>query len=260
MTLDIFQVDAFSAEVFGGNPAAVIPLSSWLPERLMQQIAAENNLSETAFFVALESGFHIRWFTPVKEVDFCGHATMATAHVLFKHLNFVGSTIHFLSRIGTLKVSRTGRRYTMTAPADVPEKIETPHLIRKGLGIEILETWKGREDYLVVIQSQEMIDSLKPDFKILAELGSRGVLVTAPGTQVDFVSRCFFPAYGIDEDPVTGSAHTTLVPYWARRLQKNSFLAEQRSARKGLLECSLEEDRVLLSGHAATYLAGQIFV
>ncbi len=260
MTLDIFQVDAFTHQLFGGNPAAIVPLENWLPDETLQNIAAENNLAETAFFTKNKENYHLRWFTPVTEVDLCGHATLATAHVLWQHLDFGGNEIAFQTRSGILKVKQDGGYYTMDFPTDNIEKTEAPELVVRSLGIEPIETWKGREDYLVLLENQAVVENLKPDFRTLSQLKARGVIATAKGGDVDFVSRCFFPYFGIDEDPVTGSAHTTLTPFWAKRLGKNELSARQISKRGGFLKCHLKGDRTEICGQAVTYLKGSIEV
>ncbi|MBK8703819.1 MAG: PhzF family phenazine biosynthesis protein [Saprospiraceae bacterium] len=259
MTIPLYQIDAFTNRLFGGNPAAVCPLDSWITDELMQQIAAENNLSETAFFVLRPDGdYDLRWFTPAAEVDLCGHATLATAHVLFRHLGYAKDKIGFHTRSGLLTVVREGEGYLMDFPADRIEHVPAPAILAEALGAEPLEVWKGREDYLVVLPSEADVAALRPDFRKLMALGGRGVLATAPGDNHDFVSRCFFPTYGVDEDPVTGSAHTTLTPYWAARLGKTELRARQISARGGEVGCRLLGDRVELTGQAVTYMAGEI--
>jgi len=261
MEIPIYQVDAFSNKLFGGNPAAVCPLDEWLADGLMQNIAAENNLAETAFLVKEDVGYHLRWFTPVKEVDLCGHATLATAHVLYNHLGYDKDEIAFQTRSGRLTVRKSEEAYVMNFPADHIQEVPTPEAIVKGLNIQPIKTYLGREDYLVVLPSQREVEALRPDFKILAELkDSRGTIATARGNAVDFVSRCFFPNYGIDEDPTTGSAHTTLTVYWAKQLEKESLSALQLSTRVGTLHCKLINDRVEITGQACTYLMGQILV
>lgn len=261
MTLSIFQVDAFTDRLFGGNPAAVCPLNSWLEDELMQAIAAENNLSETAFFVPYEDGsFNLRWFTPVKEVDLCGHATLATAHVLYQHLGYSQPSIRFYSRSGWLSVSYRDQVYTLDFPVDNISLTETPPALREGLGLNPLEVWQGREDLLAIVETEAQVAALEPDFVKLSQLDGRGVIVSAPGNQSDFVSRCFFPNFGINEDPVTGSAHTTLAPYWAGRLGKERMTARQISQRLGVLECYLSGDRVQISGRGVTFMAGSIFI
>jgi PhzF family phenazine biosynthesis protein len=258
MKLPIYQVDAFTDQVFGGNPAAVIPLKEWLPDETMQQIAMENNLSETAFFVPKDGGYHIRWFTPKYEVDLCGHATLATAHVLWNELNYAGELLSFQSRSGALGVKKSGNFYTLDFPTDTIRPVETPEEIKKGLGIDAVETYFGREDYLVILPLQKDVEDLQPDFRLIGQLKVRGVIATSVGRDTDFVSRGFFPYYGIDEDPVTGSAHTTLAPYWSKKLGKNEMTARQISARGGFLKINHIGDRTEISGQARTYMKGEI--
>ncbi len=262
MTIPIYQADAFTEKVFGGNPAAVCPLQEWLPNALMQKIALENNLAETAFIVRESNGYHIRWFTPTVEVDLCGHATLAAAHVFFNHLQYQEKEISFHSKSGLLKVmQQKNGQLTLDFPRDHFEQITNPPFeIGEGLKIAVQDVYKGKFDYMVVTDSQQTVEKLQPDFKTLAHIKSRGVLVTAPGKESDFVSRCFFPQSGIDEDPVTGSAHTLLTPYWAGVLGKNKLTAIQLSARKGYLDCELSGDRVLMSGYVVTYMKGEIIV
>ncbi|GIV32344.1 MAG: putative isomerase [Saprospiraceae bacterium] len=260
MKLELYQVDAFTDALFGGNPAAVVPLQNWLPDELLQAIAAENNLSETAFFISKGDRFHIRWFTPVAEVALCGHATLATAHVLWAHLQHPADQLAFDSLSGPLGVSRQGQWYQLDFPTDKLEPLQLPTLLGDALGITPVETYKGREDVLVILETEAQLKALQPDFAQLKKLGGRGVICSAPGSRVDFVSRCFYPAYGIDEDPVTGSAHTTLTPYWAARLGKPELMAEQWSARRGRLRCRLDGDRTYIGGQAVTYLKGTIFL
>ena len=261
MEIPIYQVDAFSPTIFGGNPAAVCPLEEWLEDGLMQNIASENYLAETAFFVREDDGYHLRWFTPVKEVDLCGHATLATAHVLFNHLAYAKEEVAFQTRSGRLTVRKDGEYYVMNFPADHIQEVPTPDIITEALGIKPIKTFLGREDYLVILPSQKEVEALVPDFRKLAMLeNSRGTIATARGNTVDFVSRCFFPLYGIDEDPTTGSAHTTLTVYWAKELQKENLTALQLSDRVGTLRCNLINDRVEIIGQAKTYLIGQIIV
>jgi PhzF family phenazine biosynthesis protein len=260
MKAKVYIANAFSDKKFGGNPAAVVPLNTWLPDGLMQQIAAQNNLAETAFFVPQAQDFGIRWFTPSVEVDLCGHATLATAHILFNHFNHAAAQIVFHSKSGPLKVNRThDGRITLDFPADQPKITADDGLIEKALGFKPEGIFISRFDYMVVLNNQNNIESLKPDLGLVKKLKSRGLIVTAPGYASDFVSRCFFPQSGIDEDPVTGSAHCVLVPYWAKQTGKNKLTAIQLSARKGYLECELAADRVLMSGHAHTYLEGEFY-
>lgn len=256
--LRIFQVDAFASQLFKGNPAAVVPLTEWLPDQLMQQIALENNLSETAFFIPENGDFHIRWFTPKAEVKLCGHATLATAHVLFHELNYSAGLIRFTSKSGWLQVRRIDEKLQLDFPADQPHRQDEPKLFAQAFGISPIETFKGKTDYLLLFDSEETIRNLKPDIEKLKQTDARGIIVTAKGNQVDFVSRFFAPAVGVDEDPVTGSAHTLLVPFWAGRLAKTELTARQLSERGGDLWCSLSGDRVLISGKAITYLRGEI--
>ncbi|HRP58152.1 PhzF family phenazine biosynthesis protein [Agriterribacter sp.] len=262
MTIPIYQADAFTEKTFGGNPAAVCSLKEWLPDALMQNIALENNLAETAFIVAENNGYRIRWFTPTVEVDLCGHATLAAAHIFFNHLQYKQKEIGFHSKSGLLKVIRQKNgQLTLDFPCDHFEKATAiPPAIEEGLKIDVTEVYKGRFDYMVVANSQQTVENLQPDFKTLATVKSRGVLVTAPGKESDFVSRCFFPQSGIDEDPVTGSAHTLLTPYWAGTLGRNRLTAIQLSARRGYLDCELSGNRVLMSGYAVTYMKGEIIV
>jgi len=260
-TLKLFQVDAFTDRRFSGNPAAVVPLESWLDDELMQQIALENNLSETAFFVPVNKGYHIRWFTPNIEVNLCGHATLASAHVLFKHHNFEEDTIYFQSKSGELSVSKKEDTYEMIFPTDQIKQVTTPVEILKAFKITSHETYRGRDDYMVIVESQRVVEQLKPDLKHLATLEEcRGVIITAPGNEADFVSRCFFPQVGVDEDPATGSAHTTLTPYWAKKLKKEELFAIQLSDRKGIFNCKHMGENTLISGQARTYLIGDIII
>ena len=262
MQLNLFQVDAFAEHVFAGNPAAVCPLDAWLPEALMQSIAAENNLSETAFFVpeGEEGGnYGLRWFTPQKEIDLCGHATLASAHVLFEHLGFAGLRLDFSTRSGVLSVSRAGNVLALDFPAKAVEPCAAPAALIEGLGAVPCEVHGGR-DYLVVFASEEDVRALTPDPRRLAELDRHGVIVTAPGREVDFVSRFFAPKFGVDEDPVTGSAHCSLTPFWAARLGKATLEARQVSQRGGRLQCALSGERVILRGRAVTYMTATINV
>lgn len=256
----IYQVDAFADQLFKGNPAAVVPLEEWLDDQTMQSIALENNLSETAFFVESDGVYRLRWFTPAVEVDLCGHATLASAHVLFQHLGYDKSQIEFSTRSGVLKVGREGDEYLMDFPTDQIKAVKTPDALRKSIGIAPEETFVGREDYLAILKTEAQIAALAPDFQKMKALSSRGLIVSAPGEEVDFVSRAFFPNAGIDEDPVTGSAHTTLTPYWAERLGKTTLSARQISSRGGALRCTFKGERVVLAGRAVTYMTGQIFL
>lgn len=260
MNLKIYQIDAFSDTVFGGNPAAIVPLQTWLSDELMQKIAAENNLAETAFYIPEDDKFHIRWFTPAVEVDLCGHATLATAYTIFQYENYSKSLIEFNSRSGILTVEKQGDSLELDFPADNLQAAETPQALIDGLGITPTATFRGISDYLLILENESAVKALKPDFRKIGEVACRGIIVTAKGDEVDFVSRFFGPQAGVDEDPVTGSAHTTLTPYWAKALQKNTLSARQISARGGNLTCQLIGDRVKIAGKAAPYLIGEITV
>lgn len=259
MELKLYQVDAFAERVFEGNPAAVVPLEKWLTDDLLQSIALENNLSETAFFVAEGKGYRLRWFTPEAEVDLCGHATLASAHVLFEHLEHPAPEIHFETRSGRLTICRSDEGIRMDFPAIVPQPMDMLPAIVAGLGAEPSLLLKA-PDYVAVFDNEAQIRALEPDFGILKTLDGRGVLATAPGDEVDFVSRCFFPKLKVDEDPVTGSAHCKMVPYWAERLGINKLVARQLSRRSGTVSCELAGDRVYLTGKAVDYLQGTITV
>ncbi len=257
MKLRQFQVDAFASRRFEGNPAAVCPLKEWLSDDLMQSIAAENNLSETAFFVPAQSGFHLRWFTPLAEVDFCGHATLASGHVLFDALDYEKQSVVFETRSGEMTVERSGKLYVMNFPAQPPRPCSPPKTLIEALGAKPTEVLAA-DDYLAVFESQAVVQSLAPDFARLGDLDLRGVIATAPGDDHDFVSRFFGPKLGIDEDPVTGSAHCELTPYWSQRLSKKQLRARQISRRGGDVLCEIAGDRVRLKGSAVTFMVGEI--
>lgn len=256
--IKIFIVDAFASELFKGNPAAVCPLDNWLPDDLMQNIAFENNLSETAFIVKKEKGFHIRWFTPKAEVKLCGHATLATSHVLFRHLGYEKDEITFYSKSGELKVKTDKEKIILNFPTNKPEPIEISPKILSAFDFEPVETLFGGTDYLIIANSEEIVRKMKPDLSKLSNPEIRGVIVSAKGETCDFVSRFFAPGVGIDEDPVTGSAHTVLIPYWAQRLDKNEMFAQQLSERGGELQCKHLNNRVEIGGEAVTYMTGNI--
>ena len=257
MELKLYQVDAFADRLFAGNPAAVCPLEAWLPEATMQAIARENNLSETAFFVAEPEGLRIRWFTPTTEVKLCGHATLASGYVYFHHVAPQAERVVFNSLSGPLTVSRDGDLLTLDFPVIPVEPVTVPALMESALGTRPLEVYAA-DDWLVVLDSAERVRSLQPSMALLKQLERRGVIVTARGDDCDFVSRFFVPKYGIDEDPVTGSAHTKLTPYWAMKLGKPQLHARQLSARGGELFCELRGERVLISGRAVPYMQGII--
>lgn len=259
MRIKLYQVDAFTTRIFGGNPAAVCPLDAWLDDDLLQAIAAENNLSETAFFVKTVHGFHLRWFTPVAEVNLCGHATLATAHVLFDILGYTRPSIAFETRSGILNVARKGAMLVMDFPAMPPKYCVPPVALLAGLGVQAVEVLAA-DDYFVVVDSEEAVQAIQPDFAKLAQVDLRGVCVTARGRDVDFVSRFFAPKLGIPEDPVTGSAHCALIPYWSAQLGKSVLGARQISKRGGDIQCELKGDRVTLAGHAVTFMEAEIFL
>jgi PhzF family phenazine biosynthesis protein len=260
MKLKIYVANAFSKKKFAGNPAAVVPLNDWLDDSLMQQVAAQNNLAETAYIIPEGTDYYIRWFTPTVEVDLCGHATLASAHIMFEHLGYNRKQIVFNSQSGPLHVLRNNDKITLDFPADEPEEVRDDGLIEKALGKKPTALYTSRFDYLVVLEKQSDIEGLQPDLSLVKNLKARGLIVTAKGNEADFVSRCFFPQSGINEDPVTGSAHCVLTPYWTKQTGKNKLNAIQLSERRGWLECELAGDRVLISGHANTYLAGDIFI
>ncbi|HET6253480.1 MAG TPA: PhzF family phenazine biosynthesis isomerase [Puia sp.] len=258
--MKIYQVDAFAKSLFQGNPAAIVPLEKWLPDTLMQQIAMENNLAETAFLVEEGKDFQIRWFTPSTEVDLCGHATLASAFVLYHYRDYKEDVIRFHSRSGLLTVTRQGESLSLDFPADTLTEVELSPDLTIGLDPRPIKAFKGKTDYMLVFEREQDIRDLRVDLTELSRIRARGIIVTAPGEKVDMVSRFFAPQSGIDEDPVTGSAHTTLTPYWAARLGKTKLTAIQLSARKGWLECELKDDRVLITGQARPFLKGDILL
>mgnify|MGYP003691418003 CR=1 FL=1 len=258
MEFEIYQVDAFTNELFAGNPAAIVPLDSWLSDKLMQQIAAENNLSETAFYIEEGLGYHIRWFTPTKEVKLCGHATLATAFVIELKGGFKSKEISFNSKSGILKVEKNNDEFVLDFPKSSVTKTENFSWIKECFGVEAVSVFQCDLDILIVLKNESIIKSVKPDLVKLKSVKTRGVIVTAQGDNTDFVSRFFGPAAGIDEDPVTGSAHTALAPYWGGVLGKKILNAKQVSERGGVLTCEVLENRVKISGKAKLYLKGVI--
>jgi len=262
MKLILYQVDAFTDRVFGGNPAAVCIITEWLATDLMQKIAQENNLAETAFVVQRNDIFELRWFTPEIEVDLCGHATLAAAYVLFNDYGYTENTIRFISpRSGSLIVEKgVNGVMTLDFPTDEVVAIQSNTMINKAIGLTPLRMIKGKTDYLLIYNSQQEIEAIAPNFHLLDQLDCRGVIVSAPGEQVDFVSRFFAPQCGIPEDPVTGSAHTTMIPYWSKTLGKTKLRAKQLSKRGGELDCEYLGDRVKISGKAVLYLKGEIYI
>lgn len=258
MKLKQYQVDAFASKVFQGNPAAVCPLDAWLEDKLLQAIAEENNLSETAFMVPSKKGYELRWFTPVAEVDLCGHATLASAFVLFEKLGYKKKAITFETRSGDLVVHKDRKYLVMDFPAKRPIPCTAPQGLVKALGSTPREILIA-DDYVVVFDNENTIQSIKPDMNLLSQVDKRGIAITAPGNHVDFVSRFFAPKLGINEDPVTGSAHCELAPYWAEKLGKKKLLARQISRRGGEITCEVKEDRVLLSGQAVLFMEAEIY-
>ncbi len=264
MEIPIYQIDAFTGRLFAGNPAAVCPLTAWLPDATMQAIAAENNLSETAFFVAAEDGaaedgYELRWFTPTVEVPLCGHATLAAGFVIMTQLRPGAERVRFRTRSGALEVVRRGDLFELDLPASPPRPVETPESLVAALG-KVPREVLAAKSYLAVFADEAEVAALAPDMGAVAALDRDGVIVTAPGREADFVSRYFAPAAGIPEDPVTGSAHCVLTPYWAKRLGRSALRARQISARGGELFCEDRGDRVAVTGRAVCYLEGRIRV
>lgn len=259
MQVPIYQVDAFATKLFAGNPAAICPLEAWLPDETMQAIAAENNLSETAFFVRTGNRFHLRWFTPGCEIDLCGHATLATAYVLFRELAVGGDRVHFDTKSGELIVRRDGNLFTLDFPARPPAPTSVVPSLVPALGREPVEILAAR-DYLVRYASEEEVAALSPDMNALMDIDRFAVIVTAPGRSCDFVSRFFAPAKGVPEDPVTGSAHSTLIPYWGALLGKTKLHARQISRRGGELFCEWKGQRIEMSGAGVLFLRGTIHI
>jgi PhzF family phenazine biosynthesis protein len=256
MKIPYFVVDAFASKPFCGNPAGVCPLPNWLDDVTMQSIAAENNLAETAFFVQHGADYELRWFTPTIEIDLCGHATLASAFILFSELGFHGEAVRFHSQSGPLTVSRSGEILTLDFPSRPPAPCAAPEALIRGLGKTPIEVLRSR-DYFTVFAAADDVRSLQPGFGALGTLDAK-VIVTAPGDDCDFVSRFFAPTAGVPEDPVTGSAHCTLIPYWSRRLGKSRLFARQLSRRGGELFCEQAGERVRIGGKAVLYLRGQI--
>lgn len=259
MRLAIYQVDAFTEKVFGGNPAAVIPLDDWIDAALMQKIAMENNLSETAFIVKTDEGYHIRWFTPGFEIDLCGHATLASAYVIKNFLEPHIQEINFTTeKAGPLRTTVKEGIYTLDFPARMPVATEVPEGLMASLGVSTAVEVLRSRDYFVVLPNEEAVRNVEPDYTLMEKLDTVGVIVTARGHEADAVSRCFYPGAGIPEDPVTGSAHCNIVPYWAAKLGKTKLQCQQLSARGGELACELAGDRVLMSGKCVLFLEGNI--
>lgn len=259
--IDFFMIDAFTTTTFGGNAAAVCPLTEWLPDETLLKMSKQHNQSETAFFVPTQKGFELRWFTTQGEINLCGHATLAAAHVIFEHLNYPNTIIHFETRfVGALTVSRNGKWLTLDFPAWETESIVPSALLLQTLGITEYKEVRMARDYMVVMENQQQVEAVKPNINAMLPLG-RMVCITAPGDgEYDFVSRFFCPGEAVAEDPVTGSAHTMLIPYWARQLNKIQMLAHQGFERGGELRCQLVGDRVYIGGQATTYMIGKVFL
>ena len=258
MKKEIFFVNSFTDQVFSGNPAGVVFYEDELAEDLMQKIAAENNLSETAF-INLNSNV-IRFFTPTIEVDLCGHATLASAFIFFKFIDHKSKQVKFQSKRGILTAKESNGKIVMDLPRDLPREVKDKSLIQSAIHTNIKEAYKGIDDYMVIVESEEDVLNLDLNFEIIKTLDSRGLIVSSSGKDVDFVSRFFAPQTGVDEDPVTGSAHTLLTPFWAERLNKTKLRAKQLSRRGGELFCELKENSVLISGNASLYLRGEYFL
>jgi PhzF family phenazine biosynthesis protein len=259
MKLDIYQIDAFASTPFTGNPAAIVPLDKWLPDDVMLDIAMENNLAETAYFVSNGDGYDLRWFTPSVEMDLCGHATLASAFLIFEHLGTDQTTLRFQTRSGELTVEKKDGKYVLDFPSRPGVAVEAPAGLIEAIGATPKEIYKSR-DYMLVYESEADVLAIKPDFYSLMKTEAAAVIVTAPGDRSDFVSRFFAPELGVPEDPVTGSAHCTLIPYWAGRLGKNELFARQVSQRGGEIYCQLIGDRVKMAGDAVLYLKGEIYI
>lgn len=257
--ISLYQVDAFADKMFAGNPAAICPVEEWLSDDVMLSIASENNLSETAFVNINSTPIFIRWFTPTIEVDLCGHATLASARILFdEYLPKNTSEIIFNSRSGELKAFKRDGLIYLDFPRDEPKRVENNSLIEEGLGTQPKQLFRGKDDFLAIFESEQVIKSMNPDFKKISRLESRGLIISAQGLHEDFVSRCFYPQTGVDEDAVTGSAHTLMVPYWQKVLKKDKLTARQCSLRGGYLKCQLHEDRVFIGGSSVRYMEGKI--
>jgi len=260
MKLPLYQVDAFTTRLFGGNPAAVVPIETWPRDDVMQAIAAENNLAETAFVIARPDVSPLRWFTPTVEVDLCGHATLASAHVLFRYHFPSLARLVFETKSGELSVTRDGELLALDFPARPARAIDVSDALAAALGARPREALRAPRDLLAVLDTEAQVRAFHPDFSRIAALDATGLIVTAPGDEVDFVSRFFAPKAGIPEDPATGSSHCTLAPYWAARLGRNKLTARQLSARGGEMRCELRGERVLIAGATVEYLRGEIAV
>ena len=257
--LKIYQIDAFTNQAFKGNPAAVVPLEKWLPEKTMQQIAAENNLAETAFFFFLDNKYHIRWFTPTVEIELCGHATLASAFVIYNYLNYDKDEIHFTCMVGDLFVSRNEDWITLNFPAIETAPAKVPDVLSQAIGRHPIAFYDSKSKYVALLEDEDSVQNCQPDFTLINQL-QKSLIVTAKGNEVDFVSRFFAPQLGVNEDPVTGSAHSVLIPFWAKKLNKTALTAIQLSQRTGFLNCKHLGERVEMSGQGVCYLIGDIFI
>lgn len=260
-SIDFYMVDAFASATFGGNTAAVCPLTEWLPDETLLNMAKQHKQSETAFFISTDEGFELRWFTTLGEINLCGHATLAAAHVIFEHLDYPRNTVQFSTRfVGPLTVTRDREWLTLDFPSWKTEPSAALPMLLEALGIGECKEVRVARDYMVVLESQQQVEGLRPDIHAMLPLGKM-VCVTAPGEGgYDFVSRFFSPGDAVPEDPVTGSAHSMLIPYWAEKLNKTQMLARQVSERGGDLRCQLAGDRVLIGGQATTYLIGKVLL
>ena len=258
-TLKIYQIDAFTNHVFKGNPAAVIPLEKWLPTNVMQQIAAENNLSETAFFVKQATHFEIKWFTPTIEIELCGHATLASAFVIFNYLKYDKNEIHFICQVGDLFVKKEADWIMLNFPSIETQSIKTPAIVAQAIGTHPIAFYDSKTKLVALLDDEESVKNCQPDFTLINQL-EKSLLITAKGKEVDFVSRYFAPQLGVNEDPVTGSAHSVLIPFWSKKLNKTALTAIQLSQRTGYLKCNYLNDRVEMSGQAICYMIGEIFI
>ncbi|HAU5064256.1 TPA: PhzF family phenazine biosynthesis protein [Citrobacter amalonaticus] len=259
--IDFYMIDAFTTTTFDGNAAAVCPLTEWLPDETLLKMSQQHNQSETAFFVANDNGFELRWFTTLGEINLCGHATLAAAHVIFEHLDYSGTTIHFATRfVGPLMVTRSGEWMTLDFPSWETEPVIPPALLLEALGITECKEVRMARDYMVVMENQQQVEAVRPNINAMLPLGKMVCITAAGEGEYDFVSRFFCPGDAVAEDPVTGSTHSMLIPYWSEKLKKIQMLAHQGAERGGDLRCQLEGDRVLISGQAATYLIGKVLL
>ncbi len=258
--LPIYQVDAFTSKVFSGNPAAVVPLEKWLDDETLQNIAAENNLSETAFFVKEEDHYHIRWLTPLNEVPLCGHATLASAYVIFNYIDKNSNRVKFISKSGELIVNREGELFSLNFPTNKPHPVKISNGIRKCFDREPIEVLENGFYLLIIFDSEDYVRNVQPSFELVKQIYPHGVIISSKGKEADFISRMFAPNEGINEDPVTGSSHTVLIPYWAEKLGKKNFRALQVSKRGGELFCEQLINRVKISGRAVLYSVGNLFL